>query len=60
MVEPIVAGDRWVIDALYRGKLGTLIPERADVVVWLDLPVRVTLRRLLRRTLRQVVRREET
>jgi hypothetical protein len=33
--------------------------ERADVVVWLDLPIRVWLPRLLRRTARRIARREE-
>ena len=37
-VEPIVAGDAWVIDGAYRGKLGHLTLDRADTVVWLDLP----------------------
>lgn len=58
-VEPIVAGDRWVIDGSYRGKLGDLVLEHADTVVWLDLPRRVWLPRLLRRTFRRVVLREE-
>jgi hypothetical protein len=54
-----VAGDGWVIDGVYRGKLGTLVLDAADTVVWLDLPLYVWLPRLLRRTLRRVVRREE-
>ena len=58
-VEPLVAGDEWVIDGAYRGKLGDLVLERADLVVWLDLPLRVWLPRLVRRTVRRVVRREE-
>ena len=58
-VEPIVAGHRWVVDGSYRGKLGDLVLERADTVVWLDLPRRVWLPRLVARTLRRVVRREE-
>jgi adenylate kinase family enzyme len=58
-VEPIVALDEWVIDGAYRGKLGDLVLERADTVVWLNLPRRVWLPRLLRRTLMRVVRREE-
>jgi adenylate kinase family enzyme len=58
-VEPLVAGDAWVIDGAYRGKLGDLVPERADAVVWLDLPIRVWLPRLLRRTARRVIHREE-
>jgi adenylate kinase family enzyme len=58
-VEPVVAGESWVIDGAYRGKLGDLVLERADVVVWLDLPIRVWLPRLLRRTARRVIKREE-
>jgi adenylate kinase family enzyme len=58
-VEPLVAGDEWVIDGAYRGKLGNLVLESADLVVWLDLPLRVWLPRLLRRTARRIVRREE-
>ena len=58
-VEPIVAADRWVIDGSYRSKLGDLVLERADTVVWLDLPRRVWLPRLIRRTARRVVLREE-
>lgn len=58
-VEPIVAADAWVIDGVYRGKLGDLVITNADLVVWLDLPLRVWLPRLLRRTVRRAVRREE-
>ena len=58
-VEPIVASEAWVIDGAYRGKLGDLVLERADLVVWLDLPLSVWLPRLLRRTARRIVTREE-
>ena len=58
-VEPIVARERWVIDGSYRSKLGDLVLGRADTVVWLDLPRRVWLPRLLRRTARRIVLREE-
>lgn len=58
-VEPIVAGDGWVIDGGYWGKIGDLVLRNADIVVWLDLPVRVWLSRLIRRTVRRVIRREE-
>jgi adenylate kinase family enzyme len=57
-VEPLVAGDAWVIDGSYRSKLGDLVLARADTVVWLDLPRRVWLPRLVRRTFLRVVRRE--
>ena len=58
-VEPIVASEGWVVDGSYRGKIGDVVPEAADVVVWLDLPIRVWLPRLLRRTALRVVRNEE-
>jgi adenylate kinase family enzyme len=58
-VEPIVATDAWVIDGAYRGKIGDLVLEAADTVVWLDLPMRIWLPRLLRRTASRIVRREE-
>jgi adenylate kinase family enzyme len=58
-VEPLVAGPAWVIDGGYRGKLGDLVLARADTVLWLDLPRRVWLPRLLLRTARRVVLREE-
>jgi adenylate kinase family enzyme len=59
LVEPVLAGDGWVIDGGYRGKLGTLVLDAADTVVWLDLPLHVWLPRLLRRSVRRIVRREE-
>jgi adenylate kinase family enzyme len=54
LVEPIVAGEGWVIDAAYRKKLGDLVLERADTIVWLDLPIHVWLARLVGRTLRRI------
>ena len=59
VLGPLVTRDAWVIDGGYRGKIGDLVLERADIVVWLDLPRRVWLPRLLRRTVRRIVRREE-
>ena len=58
-VEPILAGDEWVVDGTYQRKLGNLVLDAADTVVWLDLPVRVWLPRLMRRTWRRWRRREE-
>ena len=57
-VRPIVASDRWVVDGAYQHKLGDLVLDAADLVVWLDLPLRIWLPRLVRRTLRRVRRRE--
>ena len=59
LVEPLVRRESWVIDGTYRGKIGDIVPEAADLVIWLDLPARVWLPRLLRRTARRLLRKEE-
>jgi adenylate kinase family enzyme len=58
-VEPVIASDGWVIDGSYRGKLGDLVLDGAEVIVWLDLPMRVWMPRLIRRTARRIRGREE-
>jgi adenylate kinase family enzyme len=58
-VEPIVASNGWVIDGTYQRKLGDLVLRSADVVVWLDLPMRTWLPRLIRRTARRLRGREQ-
>jgi len=42
--------DSWVVDGNYYGKIGDLVLRQADTLVWLDLPLRVCLARLWRRT----------
>ena len=43
-VEEALTGlDGWVADGNYMGKLGTLVIDRADTIVWLDLPLRTPL-----------------
>jgi adenylate kinase family enzyme len=44
------APDGWVIDGNYEWKLGENVLVAADTIVWLDLPLWPTLRRLARRT----------
>jgi adenylate kinase family enzyme len=44
----------WVIDGNYERKVGRLITDAADVVVWLDMPLRLILIRLWRRTWHRV------
>lgn len=43
-------GDGWVTDSTYHTMLGNLVVDRADVLVWLDLPIPLVMWRLLRRT----------
>jgi adenylate kinase family enzyme len=53
------APDGWVVDGTYFGKLGSLVLDRADTIVWLDIPFRTAIRRVLWRTLSRAVTREE-
>lgn len=48
-VGEIAARDRWVIDGQY-SRTWSLRAERADMIVWLDLPRRIYFWRVLKRT----------
>ena len=50
----VIASGRWVIDSDYRRKVGTMVLEAADTVVWLDMPLHLCLYRLWRRTHRRI------
>ncbi len=58
-MEEVVAAEGWVIDSLYQQKLDELVPLAADTIVWLDLPLHVTMGRLARRTATRYVHRTE-
>lgn len=49
----------WVVDGNYRGKIGDLVVERADTVIWLDPPLPLIVSRLVRRTAGRIARRTE-
>lgn len=53
-----VGGEGWVVDGNYRA-VWDVIGMRADTVVWLDLPRALIMRRVVRRTVRRLVTREE-
>lgn len=59
LIAPIVARDSWVIDGMYHQKLGTMVPDAADTIVWIDLPLPLTVTRLVRRTTVRMVRQQE-
>jgi len=50
----VSAREGWVIDGNYESKLGGLVLDAAERIVWLDLPLRIALRRLWRRTLTRI------
>jgi adenylate kinase family enzyme len=53
-VAAATQGSGWVVDGNYESKLGDLVLGRADIVVWLDVPLRVALSRVTRRTIRRI------
>ncbi|MCW2759579.1 MAG: family ATPase, partial [Nocardioidaceae bacterium] len=57
-VRALVAQDAWVTEWQY-SSARPLLAESADLMVWLDLPFRVTLSRVVRRTIGRRWRREE-
>jgi len=58
-VHRLVGTDSWTTEWMYDA-VRPLLADKADLLVWLDLPfLRVTLPRVLRRTVRRRWRREE-
>jgi hypothetical protein len=49
----------WVVDGNYDSKLERLVLDRAELIIWLDLPLPTKLRRLLCRTTRRWLQDEE-
>jgi hypothetical protein len=49
-VADATEGESWVSDGTYHQLIGELVLERAETLVWLDLPVRRVLWRLVRRS----------
>ena len=49
-IEVIVAGDRWILDTAYSRWIDAVLP-RVELIVGLDLPRRVSLARLVVRTI---------
>jgi adenylate kinase family enzyme len=57
-VAEALSGDRWIVDGNY-SKVRDIVWSRADTVVFLDYSFWVVMKRLLRRTLRRSLKREE-
>lgn len=56
-VSEALTADRWVVDGNYSA-VQDLVWQRADTVVWLDLPRPLVMRRIILRTIRRAVTRE--
>lgn len=59
IVNLTTQGNSWIIDGNYLSTIGQDIWKRADAVVWLDRPFFVVFSRLVSRTLRRALKREE-
>jgi adenylate kinase family enzyme len=59
VVSGRTVSERWVVDGNYLSNVGDIVLGRADTCVWLDLPRRVVMPRIIRRTLWRGIRREE-
>jgi adenylate kinase family enzyme len=57
-VDAATAADAWVCDGNFSA-VRPIVLERADTVVWLDLPLRTCLARMLRRTAHRIRSGEE-
>jgi adenylate kinase family enzyme len=58
-VDKATSGPGWVVDGNYgRFVIEGPVWQRADTVVWLDLPKRTVMRQLIARTVRRAVTRE--
>ena len=56
-VEQFAAAPEWVTEWQYNSVLGTRLPDRCDLVVWLDLPRRTVMRQVINRTVSRRLRR---
>jgi adenylate kinase family enzyme len=57
-VAELATDDEWIVSGNYAG-VRDVLWRRAELVLWLDLPKRTVLRRLLWRTVRRVLTRED-
>jgi adenylate kinase family enzyme len=57
-VDDATASSAWVVDGNY-GAVYEIVWDKADTVVWFDLPFATVMGRMVRRTLRRTVTREE-
>ncbi|MBC6463834.1 adenylate kinase [Actinomadura sp. HBU206391] len=58
-VDAFSATPRWVTEDQYSGALGDLLWQRADTLVWLDLPRPTVMRRVVRRSIVRAAARRE-
>ncbi|MFC8407375.1 hypothetical protein ACFUG9_27845 [Streptomyces griseoincarnatus] len=58
-VRDALAADAWIADGNYGGEAAEILLARAELAIWLDLPLRTCLPRLIRRSLQRAASRQE-
>ena len=58
-VDRLTVDGGWIVDGNYTDTLQDIVWNRADTIVWLDLPRPLVMRRIVIRTLGRVVLRRE-
>jgi adenylate kinase family enzyme len=58
-VDELAAQPRWIVDGNYVETTEHILWPHAQLIVWLDLPLRTVLRRLIRRSVTRIIRRTE-
>lgn len=58
-VHAFVGRPRWVTEMQYSSRIGTLLIDHADLIVWLDHPRLLVMRQVVVRTVRRRLRDEE-
>jgi adenylate kinase family enzyme len=56
-LRDVAAMPRWVVDGTFLRHTAPIIWPRAQLIVWLDLPLAVVMSRLVRRTVGRIMRR---
>ena len=49
----------WIVDGNYLSKLDDLVLAKADIVIWFNLPKKILMKRVIKRSLRRAITREE-
>ena len=55
----VQAQDEWIVSGSYQSKLKESLYPKANIIIWLDLPLRTILGRYFKRTFRRVIHKEQ-
>lgn len=58
-VRHALTAPAWIADGNYGGDVAEILLERADLAIWLDLPLRTCLPRLIRRSIQRAATGQE-